>query len=121
MLFRSIHRLARPILSRTREPPPGRFPELGHRALLADQHPRADPRRRGGEDRAALSGRNDVRPDVTEPANGRNIVEERKEPAMPAPRDILEKHALDRVDGTEVEDLVARRFDHVCHGRDPDV
>jgi hypothetical protein len=42
---------------------------------------------------------------------------ERREPAEPAARDVLQEDALDRVLCTEVEDLVQRRADEPC-GRD---
>ena len=83
-------------------------PQLVDRPLLADDHPRLPARRRVGERRAALAGRDDVRADVAErdePA----VALERGEAAEPAPRDVLEEDALDRVLRAEGEDLVERR------------
>jgi len=45
------------------------------------------------------------------------VAGERREAAEPTPGDVLEEDALDRLPGTEVEDLVERRADEPC-GRD---
>jgi hypothetical protein len=73
-------------------------------------------RGRVGERTAALARRNDVRADVAE-RNEPVVALERREPTKPAPRDVLEEDALDRLLCTEVEDLVERRADEPC-GRD---
>jgi hypothetical protein len=43
------------------------------------------------------------------------VVGECREPAEPTARDVLEEHALDRVAGAEVEDLVQTWLDRLVH------
>jgi hypothetical protein len=67
-------------------------------------------RGRGGEGAAALAGRDDVRADVAErdePAVARKA----REAAEPAPGDVFEEDALDRLLRAEGEDLLERRAD----------
>ena len=45
-LLDHVHRLARTVVARRRHPLAHRVPELGHRALLADDHPRVAAQRR---------------------------------------------------------------------------
>jgi hypothetical protein len=41
------------------------------------------------------------------------VAADRREPAEPAPRDVLEEDALNRLLGAEGEDLVERRIDEL--------
>ena len=63
--------------------------------------------------RAALAGRDDVRADVAE-RDERAVALERGEAAEPAPRDVLEEDALDRLLRAEGENLIERRVDEPC-------
>ena len=106
-----VHGLARPVLARLRETPARRLPERGHRALLADDHPRLALRRGPGERLAALAGRHDVRADVAERGEPAVVTQRRDEAAEPAPRDVLEEDALDGRARAELEHLIGRRLD----------
>ena len=80
------------------------------RALLADQHPRTARRRRARERAAALhptARRSRRRGRARQPA----AVAQRDEPAEPAPRDVFEEDALDRILRAEGEDLAQRGLD----------
>src|SRR5256885_16578590 len=90
-----VHGLAGTILARSRQALRGRAPEGGHRALLADDHLRV-PARSGVRERvASVSGRDEVRADVTERVEPAAGVRGRAEAAEPATRDVLEKETLD--------------------------
>jgi hypothetical protein len=78
--------------------------------LLPDDHARLAAGCRVGERGAALAGRDDVRADVTERDDGA-VSLERGEAAEPAPRDVLEEDALDRLLCAEGENLIERRID----------
>jgi hypothetical protein len=69
--------------------------------------------RRVGEGGAALAGGDDVRTDVAE-RDERAVSFERGEAPEPAPRDVLEEDALDRLPRAEAENLVERRVDEPC-------
>ena len=115
-LLEHVDGLARPVVARIRHPSPHLGPQLVDRRLLADDHARLPARGRVGERAAALARRNDVRADVAE-RDQPLVALERGEATEPAPRDVFEEDALDRLLCTEVEDLVERRADEPC-GRD---
>ena len=54
---------------------------------------------------ATVTGGDEVRADVAERGQPLTVADG-GEPSDPSPRDILEQHALDRVLGAELEDLV---------------
>ena len=89
-------------------------PQLVDRALLADDHPRARALDAAREAVAALARGNDVRAEVAE--RGEPVVSAgRDEPAQPAPGDVLEEDALDRLARAEREDLLEPRFEKLSH------
>ena len=92
----------------------GRAPEVADRVLLADHEPRPPRAVDAGERAAAAPRRNEVRADVAERAQPA-VLGEPGEAAEPAPGDVLEEDALDRVLGAEGQDLVQRRFDQRGH------
>lgn len=81
--------------------------------LFANQHPRPDPRRDSCKRSAPLARRHDVRAEVAEAAQTPVITAGGGELAGATARDVLKKHALDGVRGTEGEDLILRRLDEV--------
>ena len=102
--------LTRAIVARLGHPPLRDLPELRDGALVPDDHPRPAAHRRVGERVAADPARHHVRPQVAqshEPAAALDA----GEPPEPAPRDVLEEDALDRLLPAEVEDLVEPRID----------
>src|SRR5262249_47836642 len=100
--------LAWPVLARVRQHRPRRVPEGGARPRLADAH--AAPRLVDHlcERLAPGPRRNEVRARVTQRAQLPVTIRDRDKAAEPAPRDVLEEHALDRVVGAEREHLLAR-------------
>ena len=81
---------------------------------------RALPARGGVREAAALpSRRHDVRADVAQ-RRERAVLLERAEAPEPAPRDVLEEHALDRILRAEGEDLLEDRLERIAHGRNGD-
>ena len=72
---------------------------------LADQHPRARPRREIRERAAAAARRDDVRAEVAERRRAPRRSAQRREPAVPPSGDVLEEDALDGILGAEAEDL----------------
>ena len=93
---------------------PGLRPEVADRVLLADHEPRSPRPVEPGERAAAAPRRNEVRADVAERVQPA-VLGEPGEAAEPAPGDVLEEDALDRVLGAEGQDLVQRRFDQRGH------
>ena len=111
-----VDRLPGTIVARPRHPEPRGVPQLADRAFLADHHPRTGAGRRVGEIRAAAAGGNDVGADVAQglqpPSGG-----DGREATEPAPRNVLEEDALDRLLRAEGEHLVERRSESFRHGR----
>ena len=106
--------LAGPVFPRPRQPACDRIPQLGHRALLADQHPCPGAHRHVAVDTAAAARRDDVRTRVAE-RDETAVFGHPREPAEPAARHVLEEDALDRVLRAVREDLLEGRVDDVRH------
>ena len=106
--------LARPVLAGRGELLLRRLPELGHRTLLADQHPGPSLDGDGCERAAAVPGRNDVRAGVTERDEASALLDP-AEAAEPAAGDVLEEDSLHRIPGAVLENLLQRRLDDVRH------
>src|SRR3954468_18627602 len=118
-LLEHVDRLAGPVLARRSQPVPRLGPEVADRVLLADHEPGPSRAVDARKDTAAAPRGHEVRADVAERAQA-PVLREPGEAAEPAPRDVLEEHALDRVLGAEGQDLVQRRFDqrgHPCNFR----
>ena len=106
--------LAGPVFSRTRKPAGNRIPELGDRALLADQHPCPGAHGHVAVDTTAAAGWDDVRTGVAE-RDETAVLGHSREAAQAAARDVLEEDALDRVLRAVREDLLEGRVDDVRH------
>ena len=109
-LLDHVHRLARPILAQPWHARGRGVPEVADGARLADHHPGARRDREVTERLAAGAGRNDVRAEVAERGQAARAVCNRREPAEPAPLDVLEEDALDGVLRAEREHLLPRRL-----------
>src|SRR5688572_602066 len=110
-------RLTGAVLAWDAEAPLHSRPQRADRALLADDHPRARALDAAGEPLAAFPRGHDVRSEVAEP--GEPVVPcNGDESPQPAPRDVLEEDALDRLPGAEREDLLQPRFEKLLHRRD---
>ena len=102
--------LARTVLARLGKVALHLVPELRDGAGLADEHARARARDVAREGVAALAGGNGVDPEMAERREVA-VSAVRDEPSETAARDVLEEHALHRVERAEAEDLVALRLD----------
>jgi hypothetical protein len=109
LLLEHVHRLARPVLSRLGQPLPSRAPEVRDGPLLADHEPRAAPRNRLRERVAAAARRHEIRAHVAQGYQPPVLLEAGEAPE-PAPRHVLEEHALDRILAAVGEDLVEGRL-----------
>jgi DeoD family purine-nucleoside phosphorylase len=116
-LAQCVDRLAWTVVARLRHPAACRLPEVAHRPLLADHHPRAALARRRCERLAPGAGGDDVGADVAERLQPSVRAGDSREATEPAPGDVLEEDALDRLLGAEVEHLVERGRDGCGHGR----
>src|SRR4029450_5198249 len=98
-LAQRIDGLPGTIVARPRHPAVRGVPQLADRTLLTDHHPRAAAGRRLGEVRAAAAGRGDVGAAVTKGLEPPVAPGHGQEATQPAPRDVLEEDALDRLLG----------------------
>jgi hypothetical protein len=87
----------------------GRVPEVGHRLLVPDDHPRSGGRRDVGKGLAALAGRHHVRPQVAERPDT-IALHCREQPSKASPRGLVEEDAFDWLCGAELEHLLERGF-----------
>ena len=104
------HRLPGAILARPRKAGACAVPELRHRARLADEHPWRDTYDLAGEGAAPAPRGDGIDADVAE-REELPSVRESHEPTEPAPRDVFEEDALDRILRAEAKDLVPLRLD----------
>jgi len=103
--FDRVDRLARAVLARRRQPAAGRLPQVGDRALLADQHARVPAPDRRREASAAAAGRDDVRAEVAERLQPPAALQPAEAPEASARR-VFEEDTLDRILGAKLEDLI---------------
>ena len=106
-LLDRVHGLAGPIVAGRRNEARKVVPEVGHGALVADDHARTPPRRGGCEAPAVDARGHDVGADVAEGAQ-LLVLGERRETSEPATRNVLEEDAFDGILRAESEDLVER-------------
>jgi hypothetical protein len=90
------------------------IPKLAHRTLGPDNHARSALQRPLREDAATGAGRPDVHPEVTE-SHERAVMGHGEKAPKPAPGQILQEDALDRILGAEGKNLVERRRTRLRH------
>src|SRR5262245_33225338 len=114
-LAERVDRLTGTVVTWPGKPPLPRLPQLPHRPLLADHHPSTAPRGRLRERRAPLARGDDVGAHVAQRFESPVSLGDRGEAAEPAPSDVLEEDALDRLPRAEVEHLVECRGHRLGH------
>ena len=114
-LIENVDGLTGAVLAGRRQSGLGGLPELGHRALLADDHAGAPVVYNLREGVAPDSRRYEVRPRVTKRGEA-TVPGQSHETAEAATGDVLEEDALDRILGAEREDLVKLGLFQRRHG-----